>query len=145
MAYEEPSNILAMALGIVTYAAGYTWVTGTAWFRRFRRRPFINRTLKIGFSTRIAISIIFPVGVYVDVFCGMLSIYVVMGDIDNNAASWQVYLITLVQGTVLNIVLMLYMLLVWGVQKLFLKPPPSMDGLCETCGYDLRASPRCVS
>jgi hypothetical protein len=65
---------------------------------------------------------------------------VVMGRVDGDAASWQVYLITLVQGTILNILLALYMLLVWGVQRLFLKAPITGEGLCRRCGYDLRAS-----
>lgn len=139
MAYEETANLLAMAAGIATWAAGYAWITGTQWFARFRRRGFVNRTLKIGYGTRIAISIIFPVGMYLDVFCGCLSMIIIMGDLTDVALPHQVYLITLTQGTILNIVLMLYMACVWGVQRMFCAKPQT-EGLCLACGYDLRAS-----
>lgn len=139
MAYEEPDHIIAMLAGILLFIMLYTWVTGADWFQRFRRRLFVDRTLKIGFGTRIFLSIAFPIGMYPDILCGTISILLVAGDYRRVAFASQVFLITIVQGLILNIVLSIYMLVVWCVQRLFMKRP-APEGVCTNCGYDLRAS-----
>jgi hypothetical protein len=142
MAYEEPASIAAMLLGVLTFILGYTWITGTPWALRFRgSRAFVNRTLRIGYITRLLLSLAIPYGTYVDIYCGMLSISIVMGRVQDHAQPVQVYIITLVQGVILNLMLLVYMLLIWGVQRILLTAPPPMDeGLCKACDYDLRAS-----
>src|SRR5690554_1463469 len=77
----------AMVTGILLFALGYTALTGTGWFNRFHARPFIRRTLYIGYGARLALSglmaiaavgvlakarfLVFPV--FLDLFCGAIS------------------------------------------------------------------------
>ena len=144
MAFDKPEDIIAMLLGVLTFILGYTWITGKGWTQRFRRRPFVNRTLRIGYITRLLLSLgalVAPMVLVVDIWCGMLSILIVAGKVDDEANALQVYVITLLQGIILNMVLAVYMALVWCVQRMFLPLPPRLDqGLCQRCGYDLRAS-----
>ena len=49
-------------------------------------------------------------------------------------------LITLVQGTILNVLIAIFMSIVYGLQRLFGgKPIP--EYACRTCRYDLRGNP----
>ena len=99
----------------------------------------MRRTLIIGYATRVGISIIFPVGIYVDLVCGLLSTSIVGVVLDSADTFVGVLATTLVQGVVLNVLLVVYMLPVLGFLRLVCrKPPPA--GCCQRCGYDLRAS-----
>lgn len=133
------ADLCAMVAGILLFILAYTWITGTEMIARFRRKAFVDRTLKIGFATRIIISIFYPVGGVLDLFCGMISVSLVTGRLQESAEPVQVFFITIVQGTILNILLAIYMLIVWGIQRLFMKKP-ALEGFCKRCGYDLRAS-----
>ena len=55
----------------------YTAVTGTRVFARVRSWPHMRRTFRIGYGARLLVSIIFPIGVYLDLLCGVLSTAVV--------------------------------------------------------------------
>ncbi len=50
------------------------------------------------------------------------------------------FAITLVQGTFVNILLGILMLLLYAIQRSFCRPPEPAVGRCEKCGYNLRAS-----
>jgi hypothetical protein len=113
-----------MILGIMVFVVGYTLLDYRTASRPFRQRKTIRRTLRIAYGTRIAISILFPLGMYLDLICGMLSISVtqsVMGFefSDSGPASFGAsFVTTLVQGIVLNLVLGMYAAVVFTVQLL---------------------------
>jgi hypothetical protein len=122
-------NRLAMILGVVIFITLYTLTTSTPAFLRFREKPFIRRTLYIGYGTRILISVIFPVGMAADLIPGLISISVVhtiLGSMSEGFVA--TLLITIVHGTILNFLLTIYMFIVWGFQRLFMKPPEEPRG-----------------
>jgi hypothetical protein len=129
---------------VVLFIVFYTVISGTDWFGRFLQRPFVERTLYIGFGTRIAIStILFPIGIFIDVLLGLISIEIVGADSAADVGFTLTLAVTLLDATLMNVVLFVYMAIVYVIMRLFLKAP-IRDGFCVRCGYDLRASPlRC--
>jgi hypothetical protein len=115
----------AMAVGVGLFILAYTVVTSTRAFERFHDLPFVRRTLYIGYGTRLAASIFFPVGMTADVFPGMISVGLVDNWTGYDPESFTgTFLITLVQGTLLNVILTAFMAVIYTFQRLFMKPPP---------------------
>ncbi len=121
-------QVAAMLLGIVTFICGYTLADQFTQGHGWRRNPAVRLTLKIGYMTRVAISVIFPVGATLDVICGVFSIQLAQhlgplvtfrssGSIDarDNTTFLGALLVTLIQGGVANVVLAAYMLCVLGL------------------------------
>ncbi|MCA9134149.1 MAG: hypothetical protein KDA45_13370 [Planctomycetales bacterium] len=120
---QIPAMCLGIAIFIALYTAGDQWTQSQAW----RKTPQMAKTLKIGYATRVVISVIFPIGAGLDMFCGLFSTSIVGAitplasgpgeDIlyDGQINFIQALLITLTQGVILNIVLLAYMLVVLGV------------------------------
>ncbi len=136
-------HVAAMIIGVATFILGYALIAASEPALRFKRRPFVRRTLRIGYITRLALSVAFPVGLYLDLLCGVLSVGVIdairQGELMRDGTFLSILATTLLQGVVLNIVLLVYMTLLYVPQRLFLPRPPG-DGHCNRCGYDLRAS-----
>ena len=123
MAITE-GQIAGMVCGILVFVVGYTLLDQRTASRPFRQKATVRRTLKIAYGTRIAISILFPIGAYLDLFCGFISLsltqHIAIAEF-TTADSMQfggTFLTTLVQGAVLNVVLGCYALLVHGIQLL---------------------------
>ena len=116
------NEIAAMVLGILIFTIGYTVLDyGTA-SSRFRQNRKVSRTLRIAYGTRVAISILFPLAFYLDLFCGVITLTLtqrftgvdaIYDDIDGFFGT---LLTTLVQGLVLNLVLGVYALIVHAIQ-----------------------------
>ncbi len=138
--FSEPLQIAAMLTGIGIFVAGYTFITGTQRVRRMNRNVLVRRTAYIGYGTRIALTIFYPAGLFLDTICGILTGSVIepLGPIIPVESFLGILLWTLSQGALLNIILLFFMFVVYGIQHNLQKPTPS--GLCKTCGYDLRAS-----
>lgn len=132
-------NHAAMIVGVCAFIAAYTAFTSTSWFNQLRRRPFVRRTLYIGYGTRLALSLLhglaFAIAVsgrptpwvfmLIDVWPGLLSVEIVRTLLAAETESFIGTLwTTLVQGTLLNIILLVFMLIVYLVQRLFMTPPP---------------------
>ena len=114
----------AMAVGVALFILAYTAVASTAAFERFHNLPFVRRTLYIGYGLRLAASLFYPVGIAADLFPGVISIEFVENVLGLKGKGFGATLaITVVQGTLLNVILAVLMSLVYGVQRLTLKPP----------------------
>ena len=117
-------QIAGMISGILAFVVGYTLLDYLTASRPFRRKKRIRRTLRIAYGTRIAISILFPLGMYLDLICGMLSLSLTQSvmsfEVSNsNPMSFGAsFLTTLFQGIVLNLVLGAYAVFIYAVQFL---------------------------
>lgn len=119
----------AMTVGVALFILAYTALTSTAAFDRFHARPFVRRTLYIGYGARLAVSLVFPLGMGLDMLPGMLSVSLVEGLLGNQQRTFAGTLATtIVQGTLLNILLTIFMAAVYGTQKRFMQPPPTPRG-----------------
>ncbi len=117
---------LAMLLGVLIFIVGYVFADQLTQQSSWRRNKSLRLALRIGYITRLVISIIFPVGGTLDMFCGLLSISIIdsvwgltIGGGSRLGAGMgsfgQVLATTLVQGVVLNVVLSAFVLLVFGI------------------------------
>ena len=121
-------NRAAMVVGVALFILGYTAFTSTARFQRFHDLPFIRRTLYIGYATRLALSLAFPVGAAADLLPGMVSLNIVQSVGFEPSTFEGTLATTIVQGSLLNAILILFMSCVYVVQKLFMTPPAAPAG-----------------
>ena len=138
----RPAAAIAMLAGIVTFAVMYTLVESTQSVRRKLTERRLKRAVWIGYGTRILISIVYPMCIYVDVVCGMISVGIgtslfgievgpMSGDPEamvDKASSIhffaQFYFTTLVQGVMLNLILGAYTLIVYAICMATMKKNP---------------------
>lgn len=117
-------QIAGMTVGILIYVIGYTWLDYKTARLPFRRIKRVRRTLRVAYGTRIAISVIFPIGGYLDILSGIVTLQLLQIVAGYNLSDstpmsfWPALVTTVVQGAVLNVVLGFYALLVYGVQWL---------------------------
>ena len=56
--YQQPQHIVAMFLGIACFIVTYAGIACTEVVRRWRRSPRFRRTMRIGYGTRIGLSLL---------------------------------------------------------------------------------------
>ena len=117
-------QIAGMLLGILTFAVGYTVVDFKTALLPIRQKRMVRRILRIVYGTRIGITIIFPIGVWVDTLCGFLSLSLLtliansfrsVGVDGSEMTFGMTFLTTLVQGCTLNAVLLVYGTVLLGI------------------------------
>ena len=128
--HQQPAAaIIGMILGVIAFIAIYVIAERTRRVRRIMSKRHAVRTAWIGYGTRSFISIVFPLGLSIDIFCGLFSwgfVAAVRGNEmgfaphQSNVASplvvfVQFFATTIVQGVLLNFVLIGYMLVVFGI------------------------------
>lgn len=131
----------AMALGIAIYGCFIGLASSSRGFRRRLQRPFVERSFRIGYGLRLAVCIVPGAAFAVDMFPGILAVmageaferYVVFDIFASTLVS------TLVQGTLINILILLVVASAWLVQSMFMewKPPTHDPQACADCGYHL--------
>ena len=122
----------AMVFGILTYVAMYLYIESREWTRRKLMDKSLRIAVKTGFITRVAISVLFPIGFFVDMICGLISVSLIsslfdlhmmpMGSEIDRVSDvgilmtfiWY-YTTTMLQGLLLNIVLGGYTLVVYAI------------------------------
>ena len=131
----------AMLLGILLYGCFIGLVSSSGGFRRRLQQPFVARSFKIGYGIRLAACIVPGAAMAVDMFPGMLA--VMAGETLEREVGFGKFastlVSTLVQGTLINILILLAVTFVWLLQKMFMewKPPVRDVRACAGCGYHL--------
>ena len=132
----------AMVVGICVFICIYTAISSTAAFGRLYRRPFMRRTMYIGYGMRMLLSLAVPIGMRADIFPGALSLGFVENALRIDPRTFLgTFLTTCVQGTLLNVILLIFMSMVQGFQLLFLKQPNDGRGF-EVIPMATRADPQ---
>ncbi len=121
-------QVIAMLTGIAMFVAAYIFIDQSDWALRLRNVPGMRLTLRITYGIRIAMSILFPVGIFVDLLCGWASIAIVTAlgagitmesrSGPETSSFLACLAVTLVQGVILNIVLAGIALPIFGIIKL---------------------------
>lgn len=121
-------HVVGMVGGILVFVLGYTVLECTHYYQQIITRPHMHRTALIGYGTRILISVLFPVGLAVDMMTGVISVAIIqsvsptnsveLSDAGASASAFAVFLTTVVQGILLNFMLFAYMICVYGVLRL---------------------------
>lgn len=134
-------NVPAMITGVALFIVIMTAMTCSRRFLTFRKRPFVKSTLYVGYGTRVVLSIVFPVGMAADLLPGLISIAIVQWlGVDSHGFAGTL-IATMVQGTFLNLIISLLMLMVYAAQLATgTPPPPRTELVCLACKYDLRGS-----
>ncbi|MAI70661.1 MAG: hypothetical protein CMM01_07095 [Rhodopirellula sp.] len=114
-------QIAAMGLGVLFFAVGYTFLDCKTATRPIRQIRLVSITLRLVYATRMIITVLFPIGLFVDMFCGILSVGCTESIFGSSVIKTfpGALFTTLVQGVILNVVLVLYGLLVVGAVMLF--------------------------
>lgn len=129
------SAVLGMVIGVLIFVIGYSAFEFTTTVQQQISDPVSRRAAWIAYLTRIGISIAFPIGVFVDVFCGAFAVGIsstitgIQTDFGNGyrggseVSAWieclQFTFTTVAQGILLNLVLFGYMGIAWVVCRLF--------------------------
>lgn len=121
-------EVLGMIFGILIFVAGYSVIEFMPQIRSAMAQRVKRRATRVAYITRMGISILFPIGVVVDLYCGIVSVSLssaITGS-QNPLGSREAvsglpsfrfltYLLTtLIQGTLLNILVFTYMMIVYG-------------------------------
>lgn len=111
----------AMVLGIFIFAVGYIFLDSKTSLLPIRKNRLFAITLRIVYGTRILITVLFPVGLLVDMCCGLVSVFCTETIFGSSAIKTfpGALFTTLFQGVILNVVLAIYGLLIIGMVMLF--------------------------
>lgn len=117
-----------MLLGVTVFAVVYAYIDRGSRWRRWMSRPLTRRCIMWAYGIRMTASILFPVGMYNDALVGLASVGAV-GAVssvltDSNTPELnnplQVFLTTIIQGILLNLEIFLLVLLLIGLNHVFL-------------------------
>lgn len=142
VAAAEEFDQAGMIAGLALFISAYTAASCTAIFERIYVRPFVRRTLIIGYALRVVSSVFFIPGICIDFLPGALSVETVRLFVPDIYSFAGTLLITCIQGVLLNLILGAFMGALYVIQRIFCTPPEDDENFCLVCGYDLRASPQ---
>ncbi len=115
-------QFLGMVTGIAIFVAGYVWADLVTRNRPWRRYRNIRITLRTVYILRLIVSIILPAGMIVDMFTGMIAVVTVTSitqfDDGTGLGFISTVFTTLIQGVLLNILLMVLALCIYPIVRL---------------------------
>lgn len=113
-----------MGAGVLVFVVIYAAISSTEPFRRrWQTDRAFAHTVVVGYSLRLLVSAIVPVGMFLDMFPGMIAVDIV-GAMDFPRTAFVVaFLTTLVQGFLLNVILAMFMGMLYVVIKPFVRRP----------------------
>lgn len=124
-------EVLGMIAGVLAFAAGYSAIEFLPQVQAAMTQRVKRRATRIAYITRMGISILFPVGIFIDMYCGIVSVGFANVIVGGNGLGFggagfespilrflTFLLTTLIQGVLLNIILFAYMLIVYGFLRM---------------------------
>ncbi len=124
---------VGMICGVAVYIGLYTAASMTSTAKQIETEPLVRRAVRIGYITRIIISVVYPIGMAVDLIPGLMSISVVKNALGHEFGFEFALYTTLVQGTFVNLILGVYMLMVYGILQ-SIRPAPAAAPESRTNG-----------
>ncbi len=121
---QQPQGAVAMMGGVLLFALAYTAIDAQWLHRPFRGNPAFRRAVIWGFGMRLFASLVFPLGMFIDLFPGLLSVSLIQtifiegGGIDpplRLTDFMATVATTVVQGVLLNCELWVGVLSLYGV------------------------------
>ena len=121
-------QVLGMLFGVLFFIVLYTWTDLHTASSAWRQNQVVRRTLVTTYSIRILMTVIFPIGAYVDTISGFFAVTTI-GAVSGTAVQPDEFgfgmtlLTTLVQGCYLNVILFVVGLallpIIMGMTKFF--------------------------
>lgn len=139
------ANPLALAISCIAFVAAYVVLTGTEFWISLWQRDSARRAIIAGFTLRILASIVFPLGMMLDMIPGMVIAELIGFDAEkfHRLSAAQTFVMAFLFGISMNFILWLGIAMLYPITYR-IKPSKRPAGVCTRCGYDLRASPiRC--
>ncbi len=140
--HNTTSAYLAMTIGIFCFALLLAVISASKVFRMRLERPFVRRSVQIGFGLRVLASlVVFPIGFILDMMPGIVTVQI--GEFASMVSELppQGFVITLfetlLQGCFLNVEILLIVGAAWLFQSAFMTWRPRSPQSCSKCGYDL--------
>ncbi len=116
-------EIAGMIMGISIFIGIYSWADLATRSKKWRRDATIRSTLRWTYGVRLVVSICFPVGFFVDLMCGFLTVELTQMLTHQSLTSSRMMhgfqpalLATLIQGTLLNAVLAVFAAALYGIR-----------------------------
>lgn len=121
-------EILGMLAGIFCFVLAYTFAELRPATQRLMSDRRIRLTARIGYGIRVAMSIAFPISMFVDLWIGLISVGITSsfhtaGE-PPGGFLWH-FVTTIVQGILLNIVLLALMLFIYVIVLAVYRNPPA--------------------
>ncbi len=125
------NQVPPMVIGILCFVALYVWADWTTWSWPIRQSTLTRRILMFTYITRVVITIVFPIGMVVDMVAGICSMSIVgfafqttnmdvLVPSDPGQMTFLTALLTtLIQGLLLNLVLALVAIVAFGAVRLW--------------------------
>jgi hypothetical protein len=130
-------SILGMVVGVFCYVIGYTLLEGTSFVQRILQDRVVRRAVKIGYTIRIVFSVA-PLLTPLDLFLGIASttagsyitmaVYPLQDDMspffteEFGPALMFSFTSTIIQGALMNVVLLGFVAIVYGICSLVMDP-----------------------
>lgn len=120
------SRVGGMLTGVLIFIVAYVWLDRRTASAHWRQSTIVRRLLKTVYGLRVGASILFPIGMYADLMCGVVSvgIYTRLGGTAGRGETMGYFdslVVTLLQGLCLHVVLTALGLLLLPVYALFMR------------------------
>jgi hypothetical protein len=109
-------NLPGRLAGVAVFVVAYVIVVHTSTFARAWARRRVRRAVVIGYAVRAGVSAVFPIGMFLDLWPGMLSAHITgLAASRYNGTFAQVFATTVIQGILLHGPLICFILLVYAI------------------------------
>lgn len=144
--WSEGMNGMMLLLGSLCFAGVLILLFGSPKARELWRVRVFRKVFWWVFGLRVLVSVLLPLGIILDAIPGLVAVIVAsipdptfgLEKGGNDPGLITIFLLPLTQGTLLTGLFLIAVAIVYAFVPDAKKQPP--EGLCQSCGYDLRAS-----